>query len=130
MEIVSANTDGGPKKLQAPDGKLLYKPTECVKFDLGDTTYGKFGKLKIRGEVPLIGRYIRPNMENAPQTQAFFEQKLRELNISWKKVATGPAGWIRSAIVACACCVPSLDISTNQIVLLKYFYFKLYYNCA
>jgi hypothetical protein len=94
-------------------------PIKCITFELGNRMYGKLGKLSIRGEIPIIGKYERPNMVNAPATQAFFEKTLRELCIPWKEGeeerATGPDGWIRTAITACAYGIPSLDLSSSRM---------------
>jgi hypothetical protein len=107
------------ERISSPDGKMPIRAMDSVAFDLGQKSYGKFGSLHIKGEIPLIGTYHSPKMENALETENFFLEKLGELRIPWKDGenlrATGAAGWIRTAITACAYGIPSVDISSNRM---------------
>jgi hypothetical protein len=97
-----------------------------IHFDLGDSTYGKFGKFRIKVNIPFIGDYNVASLRNGWATQRFLEEELIDLDIVWAngeaKRAFGPRGWIRTGLAAVACSVPTLDISTGRMKAFVCFY--------
>jgi hypothetical protein len=70
-----------------------------IHFDLGDSTYGKFGKFRIKVNIPFIGDYKVADLRYGWAVQRSLEEELIDLDIAWTNReamrAFGPRGWIR-----------------------------------